>query len=504
MKNKRQKVIQNILATLGLKVVVAVCGFIVPRMILQAFGSEINGTVSAISSFLGVITLMQGGFDSVAKTAFYKPLAENDKEKLSSVFFAAEAFFKKVALLFAPYCIILSFVFPAFSGNGLGFLFNFSLVLIIGFSSFAQEYLGITYLVLLNADERSYLASISQLICTLLNAIVTVILIRFGVGIHIVKLASTLVFLLRPISIFIIGKRKYRLIKPVNETQDEVLQGKWDNLGMTISSFIHTKTDYILMTVFLSMSDVSIYTVYAMVSDYLIEIMLSISTGFVPRMGLAYSINDNKEFDHWFSIYELINTILTTILFCVASTMIVDFVALYTKGVNDANYYRPIFSFIILIAQAMYVLRFPYNYAIRNAGHFKQIKNGSYVEVAINALISLALVYPLGITGLAIGTLSAMIYRTISLIHYCCKNITHRKTGSSIKRLIINLVGGYFFSFTTYALLQIDVIGWSGWLLKASIVTLSTTLGVIVLNFITYRNTFTSFVSYVKSFFARG
>ena len=81
------------------QLVTAICGFIVPKLILERFGSELNGMVTSISQFLGIIALMESGFGGVAKTAFYKPLAAGDHRGISGVFNATEAFFHKVAFV---------------------------------------------------------------------------------------------------------------------------------------------------------------------------------------------------------------------------------------------------------------------------------------------------------------------------------------------------------------------------------------------------------------------
>ena len=47
-------VIKNIVSSIVLQVVNIISGFILPRIILGTFGSEVNGLVSSLNQFLGI------------------------------------------------------------------------------------------------------------------------------------------------------------------------------------------------------------------------------------------------------------------------------------------------------------------------------------------------------------------------------------------------------------------------------------------------------------------
>ena len=52
----------NTVMGLVYQAVTIVCGLILPRLILKAYGSDVNGLVNSINSILNVITLMELGF----------------------------------------------------------------------------------------------------------------------------------------------------------------------------------------------------------------------------------------------------------------------------------------------------------------------------------------------------------------------------------------------------------------------------------------------------------
>ncbi len=437
--NRSKKGFLNMFSHLLDQAVTAVCGFIVPKLVLESFGSEVNGMVASITQFLGVIALLESGFGSVAKTAFFSPLASGDKERISGVYNATEAFFRKLAFFFAGYCVLLSFVFPLIKESSYDYWFILTLVLILGAKSFMQYYFGISYTILYNADQSSYVSGFLQILTVVLNAVITVVLLNLGAGVHAVKFVSALVFIIKPVAINISGKRKYHIDSRIPQDKKSLSQ-KWNNMGQSIAMYVHTKTDAVLITLFLNFSEVSVYSVYSLVTTSLSAIITSISSAFVSGLGNMYAKGEKENFDKVFSLFEFVNTAVSFVFYTIAFVLIIPFVKVYTANIADVDYIRPLFAAIIIISELIYCLRLPYHYMTINAGHFKQIQWSAYVEAALNIVLSLILISFMGITGLVIGTSVAMLFRTVHLALYCSKHIIKRKLFPIVKRVAVNLL----------------------------------------------------------------
>lgn len=435
--NRSKKASLNLSSQLLLQFVTAICGFIVPKLVLESFGSEVNGITASIAQFLGILSLMEAGFGAVAKSAFYKKIAAGDSSGISGVFNASERFFHKVAFVFLAYCILLSFGFPLLNGSGFGYFFVLSLILIIGIGMFVQYYFGMTYTLLLNADQKGYISAFGQTVSIILNAFVTLLLLKLGASIHIVKLVSAFVFFLRPAVVVLYCRKKYVIDRRVPQDECSVAQ-KWDNFGQSIATYVHTKTSYVFITLFLSFLEVSIYSVYSLVTTSLSSIITGISTGFVSGLGNIYANHEKENFKRIFSLYEFVNHFFSFAFYTIAVITIIPFVKIYTGNLSDsASYILPLFSVFIIISELVYCLRLPYYYAITNAGHFKQITKSAYIEVGINIAISLTLVLPLGLMGLAISSGVSMLYRTAFLAFYCSKNIANINVLCVVKRIVL-------------------------------------------------------------------
>ena len=78
IKANNKTIVFNIITSISVQVVTIVCGFILPKVILNTFGSEVNGLVSSLTQVLSYINLLEGGISGVIQAALYKPIIENN------------------------------------------------------------------------------------------------------------------------------------------------------------------------------------------------------------------------------------------------------------------------------------------------------------------------------------------------------------------------------------------------------------------------------------------
>ena len=139
----------NTIASLAVQLAAILSSFIVPKCILNAYGSATNGMVSSITSFLGFLTLMESGVGSVARAELYRPVAEKDTEQTSVVVNATHDFFRKVAFLYLMFVAAFAIIFPLAVDSGENFWYTFFLVLIIAVTNLVQYYFGAGYMQVL-------------------------------------------------------------------------------------------------------------------------------------------------------------------------------------------------------------------------------------------------------------------------------------------------------------------------------------------------------------------
>ena len=433
---RRKNIIKNISTSLFLQVLTIICGFIVPKLIIEAYGSDTNGLISSITKFLGYIVLLESGFGPVVKSLLYKPIAKKDKQELESVLKSSELFFRKVAAIFIVYIIILCFVYPLFINKEFDALFTISLIIIISISTFSEYFFGITYKLYLQSEQKSYITSYIEIIATILHAIVVVILVYLKCDVRIVKFATVIIFLMRPIFQNLYVKRKYNIdLKHVKETKK--IEQKWDGMAHHIASVIHENTDVAVITIFMNLKEVSVYSIYFLVVGGIRSLSQSFSSGVDASWGDMIARKEHDNLNIKFNRYKSLYDIITAIIFICTFILIIPFVKVYTKDFTDYNYIRPLFGYILVLAEFIWIVRQPYNDLIKAAGHFKQTKKGAILEAIINILLSIILVNKFGLVGVAIGTFVAMTFRMIYFINYSSKNILKSSLLKQYNRLFI-------------------------------------------------------------------
>jgi hypothetical protein len=90
---RKKLLIFNTLSSLIFQITTIICGFILPRLILQTFGSTTNGLVNSITQFLQIISFMELGVGAVVQSSLYKPLVDKDNKLISKITVSARRFF---------------------------------------------------------------------------------------------------------------------------------------------------------------------------------------------------------------------------------------------------------------------------------------------------------------------------------------------------------------------------------------------------------------------------
>lgn len=440
---RTKKAILNTSIAMVEELISVISSLILPRLILSTFGSSYNGITSSITQFLSCAVLMRAGIGGAARAALYRPLANGNKKEIDSIMKATENFMKKVAAILGISIIVFAIIYPTIINSDFEWFFSFSLVLIIGISTFAESLFGITYQILLQADQRQYIISIIKIISVIINTILATILIKCNMSIHIVKLGSSVVFALNPIVLSWYVRKRYsidRTVKPNNE----LIGQRWDAFYHQVATFVTSNTDIMVLTVFSNIREVSVYTVYSFVTVGLKKIIINVTNGLEAAFGSMIAKEENSILEKNISIVEYIVFTISTIIFTSASLLITQFVMIYTKGITDVNYNRPVFAYVILLAEFFNCIRLPYQLAVQAAGHYKQTKKGAVIEAILNITISIVLVNYIGLVGVAIGTLCATIFRTVQYSVYMSKYIINKSIWSTLRNCLMSLANAIF------------------------------------------------------------
>lgn len=429
----------NMVSSFSLQLVSILSGFIVPRLILEAFGSDINGLVSSLTQFLQYIALVEGGITGVIMAKMYRPLARGDNEKLSAIVVTALKFYRRIGYIFIAYSGLLSIIYPLVFNTGFSFMYVASLTIILSIGSIMQYMFSITYKTLLSADKKIYIVSFTHIFIKIVEILLAVISIKVFPEIHFLKFLTGIIYIVQPIVFTRYVNKHYNIDKKA-KVDNELLKGRWNGFAINTAAFIHNGTDIAVLTIFTDLATVSIYSVYALITNGIKSIINSFVSSLNPTLGHAYARKDFRDLNQKLDLYEYITFILVFFLFGVATLLITPFVSIYTAGLTDADYFQPLFGILLVVSEALYLLKFPHLNLAYSADRFKEISKPAFIEAGLNIVLSVALVPFFGLVGVAIGTAIAMLYRMVFHVYYTSKIVPGRYQWIFYRKLILFLI----------------------------------------------------------------
>ena len=493
--NNKKLILKNIISSLLYQAITLIYGFIVPVLIIQKFGSNVNGLISSISQFLAYIYLLEGGISPVIKNAIFEPLVKNDKEKLENILGKTNVFFKRISYVFLGYIFLLCCIYPTIINNEFSFWYTVSLIIIIAISRFSEYFLGITYSLFLKSDQKNYIIDNINSISYIVNLILVVILVKLNVNIQLIKLITSIMFVARPIILRMYFRKKYKL--KISKKPTYKFEKQWDGLAHHIAATVQGNTDIIVLTVFSNLVNVSIYSVYALVTNGIRAIIVSLTNGMDAFFG-KLMVKEENNINNNFDIYSFIFYTITTILLSTTLVLIVPFISVYTRNITDANYVIPIFAYILVFAEFNYVIRYPYSTIAYAKGHFKETKNFSIVEPIVNIIISILLVPKYGLIGVAIGTLISMPIRSIGFINYGSKKLLKQSFSKTYKIILVSLVQMVVIFLIHLLIGNINVNNYLDWILLAVVACSIITLFVLTINAMIFKEQFKKIFNLIK------
>ena len=111
---RSRKIAFNSFGQIANQLATTIVGLILPQLMIRTYGSAQYGLVDSITGFLAYITLLESGVGAISRAALYKPLSEKNEDEISGVVKATEKFYRKLALTFLGYAVILAVVYPLF------------------------------------------------------------------------------------------------------------------------------------------------------------------------------------------------------------------------------------------------------------------------------------------------------------------------------------------------------------------------------------------------------
>ena len=433
----------NTLMSLMLQAVLAISGLLLPRFFINAYGSSVNGLVSSINQFITYLALVEAGIGAAGAVSLYQPLARRDYAEVSGIVSAARSFYLRSGLAFAVLVGLLVLFYPmAVKDEIQDTTFIRIMILILSVNGVVDYFFLGKYRVLLQADQRGYVIAAIQIVGTVIMTAVCIGMISWGASALAVKVVGAAVYFLRSAAVAVYVVRKYPQVNFYTKPRRSAFSQRWAALLHQVAGMIVCNTDIVLLTLLISqraLVEVSVYTVYNLVGYALSGLLQSASNGLNSGFGQVIAAGEKETLRKSFSNYEYVFFAGIFMVYGCTMLLLLPFVRLYSAEFPDRlAYLRRSIAILFVCQGLLQALRLPGLTLIVAAGHFKQTRLRAVIEAVINLVVSLALIGPLGINGVLIGTCASYLYRSTDVIIYSARHFVSGTLARSARRLLRN------------------------------------------------------------------
>lgn len=413
------------------QIILIVVGFCSQRVVNYRMGEELVGMNSVISNIIALLSVSEMGISTAIVFHLYKAMAEQNERQIAELmnlfrwayylFAGVIGLFGLAVLPFLPFLIKVH-------KYSLGYVrVLFCLWMLRTVLSYLLSYKR----SVLIADQKEYIASIATLLANAMNYLL-IILIVSRWGNYLVAMACGIA-VDACTNLWLIGfvNRKYPFVKalsnlrPPTEMVRTVVKDLKNIFVSKVSEKVLISTDSLIISAFVSVAMVGLYSNYTMISQSLINIVTALSLAIQPTIGHMFLDRDMgkdyKVFRQISFVFFLIASFASVSLLTLMTPFVADIWLGKAFGLSQGIIFCTVLNFFL------YTLGLPLEMMMGVTGLFQKERNLSIVVVLVNLVFSIGLARPLGVIGVLVGTTVSYAVRMGYRIYVLFRIYMHRK-----------------------------------------------------------------------------
>ncbi len=481
--------IKNAITAVVSNIVTILIGIVSQAIFIKTLGAEylgINGLFTNIVSMLGIVEL---GIGSAIIYNLYEPIAKDDTEKIKSLM----NFYKKSYRIIAVIVFIIGMMVIPFLKNIVGNVsidinieFIYSLFIIDVVASYLLTYKR----SILYANQKTYITNIVHIGYLIVMNTLQIVILLIAKNFIVYLIIKIICRILENVVITIIANRKYPYINEKNvkkidkKTTKDIVKKVKGLIFHKVGSFVVLGTDNIIISKFLGVVTVGLYSNYNMIIQAVSNLFLQVFDSLTASVGnLLVENNCEKSYE----IYKNM-LMMNSILFTFATTEIICLIEPFIKVWIGEQYLLSKVVLIILMVnfyiQGMRKTCLVFKMA---AGVFHEDRYFPIIESIINIVVSVILVKIIGLPGVFLGTIvSTLPVILISYPKYVYIPLFHKSFWNYIKENVYY----YILAFLTVsiAMFVTSYISINNLILKLIVNAITSSIIFAVMQYIFFHN----------------
>lgn len=442
----------NSLTSVITQILTVVMNFVVKIVFTRTISMEYLGVNGLFANIITMLSLADLGIGTAIPYSLYKPLAENDHHKVKVLM----KFYAKVYNVIGTVVLLVGLGLIPFlpylikGGEGVPDL-NFIYALFVIHS--ASSYFFVYKRFLIDSDQKGYITARITFIFSFVLSLVQIAILYIWHN-FIFYLLSSIVFVV--LQNIYISRKAAKLYPYIKEKTDETLE-KEDVKEITknvsslfiykVGSVVTNGTDNMIISKFLGLVPVGIYSNYVLVTKSLNNVVSQLFTAITSSIGNLVVTTNKKHSKKVFENLLFLNFWFYAFFSITLMILINPFIDLFFGSkfvLSEAVVITLVIDFYLNGMQSVST-SFLNAYGLFYEGRFRPI-----FMIVINLIVSIILVKPFGIAGVLLGT----IISRITTICWMDPRIVYKygfKDEKGVWKYYLQYIG-YFFLFITLGL----------------------------------------------------
>lgn len=408
---------KNLIASLAYEIMVILFGLIVPRLIINTYGSEVNGLTSTINQIILILNLLQAGTVGAAIFQMYKPVAEKDYAQISGIIASSKRFFVRVGIVFFVVAMIVIPVLLFQSDSGIALWEKIFAVLILSLNGVFYFFYIAWLDILFSSHQRRFILSIASILDKALyyGLVFLVIFTKLHfIFLYVATLIGTFVKIAFLYWLYL-RDFKPKLVK-VQNVADFKIENRTYILCSQISTQVVNSIPTVIITSLYGLAISSVYAVYHLVQNMIVMVARTMQVSVSEVFGnLTVAEEEQQRVKKVYDLLGLVFFLVAMIVCGCAMFLFVPFIYLYTDlNGFDINYLYPMLAIAIVLYCLVYCMYMP-SYTLTNVmGLFRQTYLQELLVGIISCVVSVILCkayWPLVVCGPILYYFISTIYR---------------------------------------------------------------------------------------------
>ena len=410
MQRTKNSIINLITAFIG-QIFGVIISFIVRMIFVNYLSSEYLGINGLFTNILTMLSLVELGVGSAMTYSLYKPIAEHDIEKIKSLM----SLYKKAYRIIGIIVLVIGIGFTPFYKyliNEVPNIPNLDIIYILFVINTAVSYFYSYKKSLIICDQKKYITTFYKYGFYFLYNMIQIIVLLTTQNYILYLMCQVISTILENIAISRKADKMYPYLKEKNVNKllkDELSQIKKNVFAMMfhkIGGMVVNSTDNIILSKFVGLTAVGLYSNYYMIINGIELITNQIFDAIVASVGNLGASEGKEKIKSIFNKVFFMNFWIFS--FCAICLLVIfnDFIQIWLGAEYIFN-----FDIVISIVIAFYikgmrraVLTF------RDAtGNFYHDRYKPIFEAVINLVVSIILAKKMGVAGVFLGTIISTV-----------------------------------------------------------------------------------------------